>query len=58
MGSNRQFIEEVISHIGSLLCDDVWQVLDHRESSCLHSGKIVVDLVNLLVALVWLPSIG
>lgn len=31
VGSNRQFIEEVIPHIGQLLCADLPQVLDRAE---------------------------
>jgi GDP-mannose 6-dehydrogenase len=60
-GSNRQFIEEVIPHIGSLLCSDLRGVVETSEvvligtraaeheivSSWLRSGQIVIDLVNL-----------
>ncbi len=61
IGSNRQFINEVIPHIGSLLCEDVRQVVGNAEivvlgtkavdkealASYLHPGQIVIDLVNL-----------
>ena len=60
-GSNRQYIEEVIPHIGSLLSDDLAAVLSVAEvviignksldkeelQKHLHPGQIVIDLVNL-----------
>ena len=61
IGSNRQYIEEVIPHIGSLLSSDLEQVLQKadvvvigtrgidrkRLESHLRSEQVVVDLVNL-----------
>jgi GDP-mannose 6-dehydrogenase len=61
MGSNRQFIEEVIPHIGSLLVASLEEVVNTAEvvvvgtreaqksrlSSLLRSGQTVIDLVNL-----------
>jgi GDP-mannose 6-dehydrogenase len=59
-GSNRQYIEEVIPHIGSLLSTDMAEVVhggevvivgtkvDKQElSRLLSAGQIVFDLVNL-----------
>ena len=60
-GSNRQYIEEVIPHIGSLLSTDMEQVVRSAEvviigtrgvqkgdlAPLLSSGQIVFDLVNL-----------
>jgi GDP-mannose 6-dehydrogenase len=59
-GSNRQYIEEVIPHIGSLLSTDMEEVVrggeiviigtkvDKQElSQLLRAGQIVFDLVNL-----------
>jgi len=60
-GSNRQYIEEVIPEIGSLLSDDLEQVVRSAEvviignksakreelSQYLNPGQIVLDLVNL-----------
>ena len=60
-GSNRQYIEEVIPHIGSLLSADLKDVLGWGEvvivgnksvkkdelASYLRSDQIVIDLVNL-----------
>jgi len=60
-GSNRQYIEEVIPHIGSLLSADLEQVVRSAEvvilgnksakreqlSQYLDPGQIVLDLVNL-----------
>src|SRR5437660_6851555 len=59
-GSNRQYIEEVIPHIGSLLSADMPEVLQGGEvvivgtkieraelSKLLAPGQIVIDLVNL-----------
>jgi GDP-mannose 6-dehydrogenase len=60
-GSNRQYIEEVIPHIGSLLSSDLKNVLGWGEvvivgnksvkkdelASYLRSDQIVIDLVNL-----------
>ena len=61
IGSNRQYIEEVIPHIGSLLSSDLDKVLEKAEvvvigtrgierqklESHLRPEHIVVDLVNL-----------
>ena len=61
VGSNRQFIDEVIPHIGSLLGTDFDQVVRGAEvvvigtqsvaketlASCLQADQIVIDLVNL-----------
>jgi len=59
-GSNRQYIEEVIPHIGSLLSADMPEVVQGAEvvivgtkidraelTERLVSGQIVIDLVNL-----------
>ena len=59
IGSNRQYIEEVIPHIGSLLCSDLEQALagsevvivgtrvdNHRLRNALKDQR-VIDLVNL-----------
>jgi GDP-mannose 6-dehydrogenase len=64
-GSNRQYIEEVIPHIGSLLSADLAEVLKWGEVviignrsakkdeliKLLRNDQIVIDLVNLDVAL-------
>jgi GDP-mannose 6-dehydrogenase len=61
IGSNRQFIEDTIPHIGALLCDDLDEVLQSAEivllaSSAvkkddvlarLHSGQIMIDVLRL-----------
>jgi len=61
IGSNRQFIEETIPHINSLLCTDQKHVVDNAEvlvlgtnaidreflRSALHPGQLLIDLVNL-----------
>ena len=61
IGSNRQYIEEVIPHIGSLLSSDLEKVLEQAEvvvigtrgidrkklESHLRPEHVVVDLVNL-----------
>jgi GDP-mannose 6-dehydrogenase len=61
IGSNRQYIEEVIPHIGSLLRQTLDEVLEDSElvvigtrgvkreelQSKLRSGQVVIDLVNL-----------
>lgn len=61
IGSNRQYIEEMIPHIGSLLTSDRDQAVRNAElivigkrgiaaedlRQSLHSGHIVIDLVNL-----------
>jgi GDP-mannose 6-dehydrogenase len=62
-GSNRQYIEEVIPHIGSLLSADLEEVLRSGETvviatkikkdeldRCLTPEQIVIDLVNLASA--------
>jgi GDP-mannose 6-dehydrogenase len=62
-GSNRQYIEEVIPHIGSLLSADLEEVLRGGETvviatkikkdeldRCLTPEQIVIDLVNLASA--------
>jgi GDP-mannose 6-dehydrogenase len=59
-GSNRQYIEEVIPHIGSLLSTDLEQVVRAGDvviiatkvdaqhlSACLSANQMVIDLVNL-----------
>ena len=59
-GSNRQYIEEVIPHIGSLLSADLEEVVRSGEvviigtkidkdklSSYLRADQVVIDLVNL-----------
>jgi GDP-mannose 6-dehydrogenase len=60
IGSNRQYIEQVIPHIGSLLCSDFEKTLQDAEvvviatrdvdretlQRNLHPGQAVVDLVN------------
>jgi GDP-mannose 6-dehydrogenase len=61
IGSNRQYIEEVIPHIGSLLCQDLALALSAAEvvvvatrgldratlSPHIRADQIVIDLVNL-----------
>src|SRR6201997_2739805 len=61
IGSNRQYIEEVIPHIGSLLCQDLALALSAAEvvvvatrgldratlSRHIRADQIVIDLVNL-----------
>jgi GDP-mannose 6-dehydrogenase len=61
MGSNRQYIEEVIPHIGSLLSSNLQEVVGTAEAvvvstraldketlrQCLRPDQIVIDLVNL-----------
>jgi GDP-mannose 6-dehydrogenase len=62
-GSNRQYIEEVIPHIGSLLSGDLEEVVRSGElvviatkvdkdqlARCLGRDQIVVDLINLASA--------
>ncbi len=62
-GSNRQYIEEVIPHIGSLLSADLEEVVRGGEvvviatkvdkdqlAGCLGRDQIVIDLINLAVA--------
>ena len=60
-GSNRQYIEEVIPHIGSVLSDNLVEVLRHAEvvilgnksasreqlAKHLRSDQIVIDLIHL-----------
>ncbi len=68
-GSNRQYIEEVIPHIGSLLSADLEEVVRSGEvvviatkvdkeqlACCLGRDQIVVDLVNLAAGV--RPSAG
>jgi GDP-mannose 6-dehydrogenase len=60
IGSNRQYINEVIPHIGSLLCQDLKEVVEQSEiiiiatrvdkdelKKLLRPEHIVIDLVNL-----------
>jgi GDP-mannose 6-dehydrogenase len=61
IGSNRQYIEEVIPHIGSLLSSNLEQVVENAEvvivgtrgvdrdalRECLKAEQILIDLVNL-----------
>jgi len=61
MGSNRQFIEAVIPHIGSLLCDDIRDVVAESElvllstmtvekehiTSLLRPDQTMIDLMRL-----------
>jgi GDP-mannose 6-dehydrogenase len=61
IGSNRQYIEEVVPHIGSLLCNTVAQALEDTEvvvvatrgvgkqelMKYLRPEQILIDLVNL-----------
>jgi GDP-mannose 6-dehydrogenase len=59
IGSNRQYIEEVIPHIGSLLCSSLEEALDGSDVVILGTrvdktqldgmlkDRVVVDLVNL-----------
>jgi GDP-mannose 6-dehydrogenase len=61
IGSNRQFIDEYIPHVGSLLCENVQEVLKEAEivivgtraidketlAQCIRPEQIVLDLVNL-----------
>jgi GDP-mannose 6-dehydrogenase len=61
IGSNRQYIEEVIPHIGSLLRQTLDEVLQDADvivigtrgikrdelQSKLKAGQVVIDLVNL-----------
>ena len=61
IGSNRQYIEEVIPHVGSLLCQDLESALAQAEvvvigtrgidratlSRQIEPGQNVIDLVNL-----------
>ena len=62
-GSNRQYIEEVIPHIGSLLSADLEDVVKSGEvvviatkvekdalARCLRDDQSVIDLVNLATA--------
>lgn len=62
-GSNRQYIEEVIPHIGSLLSSELEPVVQSGEvvviatkldkaqlAGCLRRDQIVIDLVNLAAA--------
>jgi len=59
-GSNRQYIEEVIPHIGSLLSSDFEEVVHGSEvvviatkiekdhlAACVNREQIVIDLINL-----------
>ncbi|MGH9702811.1 MAG: UDP binding domain-containing protein, partial [Candidatus Acidiferrales bacterium] len=64
VGSNRRYIEEVIPHIGSLLCSTLEEVIRDAEvvlignktagpsqiESLLRPEQIVIDLVNLASA--------
>jgi GDP-mannose 6-dehydrogenase len=60
IGSNRQYIEEVIPHIGSLLCQDLKTAVAQAEvvvigtrgidrttlGNLIQPGQVVIDLVN------------
>ncbi len=60
IGSNRQYIDEVIPHVGSLLCPELDEALQGAEvvvigtrgidrstlSQKIHPGQMVIDLVN------------
>ncbi len=61
IGSNRQFIQEVIPHVGSLLCESAQEVIENADvvvlgtkaidkdelASRLKPGQVLIDLVNL-----------
>ena len=61
VGSNREYIETVIPHIGSLLCADLREVIENSEvvligtkvpdherlHACLCSNQVVIDLLSL-----------
>ncbi len=60
IGSNRQYIDEVIPHIGTLLCQDLKEVVEQSEviiiatrvdndelKKLLRPEHVVIDLVNL-----------
>jgi len=61
IGSNREYIEHAIPHVGSLLCNDLWETLEKAEvvvigtrgipleelRKHLRPDHFVVDLVNL-----------
>jgi GDP-mannose 6-dehydrogenase len=61
IGSNRQFIEETIPHIGSLLCSSIEEAVESADivilgtkvndrdklARCLKPGALLLDLVNL-----------
>lgn len=61
IGSNRQYIDEVIPHVGSLLCPDLESAISEAEvvvigtrgidrgvlGRTIKPGQIVIDLVNL-----------
>jgi GDP-mannose 6-dehydrogenase len=60
IGSNRQYIEQIVPHIGSLLCGTAAEAIGHAEVVVvatrgvkkqellkeLRPGQIVIDLVN------------
>ncbi len=49
MGSNRQFIESVIPHIGSLLCDDMQTVIATADLVLIGTQAVAKDHVTSLL---------
>jgi GDP-mannose 6-dehydrogenase len=45
VGSNRQFIEEVIPHVGSLLCEDMRSVIDFGEVVLIGTRAVNRDAI-------------